>query len=133
MDTDGQYLRLLSIFHYIVGAIIGLIGCVPFIHLGLGIAMVVGAFDEAGKEPPPPWLGWIFIVAAVWIIALFWFMAFCLLLAGRWLAVRKRYWFCFVVACIACTFTPFGTVLGVYTIIVLLRPSVKTLFGIGLT
>jgi len=129
MDTDVQYLRLLSIFHYVVGGILGFFGCIPFIHLSLGIAMVSGAFDEAGKEPPPGFVGWIFIVAATFIIALFWLFALTLLLAGRWLATRKHYWFCFVVACVACTFSPFGTVLGVFTIIVLLRPSVKRLFG----
>ena len=31
---------------------------------------------------------------------------------------------------IECMFTPFGTVLGVFTIIVLMRPEVKTMFGI---
>jgi hypothetical protein len=35
---------------------------------------------------------------------------------------------CFVVAAIECIFMPFGTVLGVFTIIVLSRPSVKALF-----
>ena len=34
------------------------------------------------------------------------------------------------VAAISCTFTPLGTVLGVFTLIVLFRPSVKTLFGL---
>ena len=54
-------------------------------------------------------------------------------LAGWWLAKRKHYWFCFVVACLACAFSPLGTVLGVFTIIVLLRPSVKALFeGAGI-
>jgi len=37
--------------------------------------------------------------------------------------------FCFVVACIECLFMPFGTVLGAFTIIVLMRPSVKNLFA----
>jgi len=36
--------------------------------------------------------------------------------------------FCLVMAGVECIFTPFGTVLGVLTIIVLVRPSVKELF-----
>jgi hypothetical protein len=32
-------------------------------------------------------------------------------------------------ACIECLFIPFGTILGVFTIIVLSRESVKTLFS----
>jgi hypothetical protein len=34
-------------------------------------------------------------------------------------------------AAISCIFMPFGTVLGVFTIIVLLRPSVKELFAVN--
>jgi hypothetical protein len=36
-----------------------------------------------------------------------------------------------VIAAIQCAFTPFGTVLGVFTLIVLVRPSVKALFLSG--
>jgi hypothetical protein len=36
--------------------------------------------------------------------------------------------FCLVMASITCMFMPFGTVLGVFTLIVLMRPSVKPLF-----
>ena len=36
--------------------------------------------------------------------------------------------YCFVVAAIECILIPFGTVLGVFTIIALSRPSVKVLF-----
>jgi len=35
-------------------------------------------------------------------------------------------------ACIECLFMPFGTVLGVFTILVLVRESVKQLFGVEL-
>jgi len=43
-------------------------------------------------------------------------------------SLHTRYWFAFVMACIECLFIPFGTILGVFTIIVLSRESVKTLF-----
>jgi hypothetical protein len=33
-------------------------------------------------------------------------------------------------ACILCLFTPLGTILGVFTIIVLSRQSVKELYGL---
>jgi hypothetical protein len=49
--------------------------------------------------------------------------------AGRCIAQRKRYMFCFVMACIACLSVPLGTALGVFTIIVLQRPTVKAMFG----
>ncbi len=33
MDQDLEHLRLLSLFHYVVGGIAALFGCFPFIHL----------------------------------------------------------------------------------------------------
>ena len=49
-------------------------------------------------------------------------------ICGRALARRTRYWFVFVIACIECLFMPFGTILGVFTLIVLSRESIKNLF-----
>jgi hypothetical protein len=57
-----------------------------------------------------------------------WTMSFCIFLAGRFLRSRRHYMFCLVIAAIMCMMMPFGTVLGVFTIIVLMRPSVKSLF-----
>ena len=49
-------------------------------------------------------------------------------LAGSFIA-RTRHWtFCIVVAAVSCAFFPFGTVLGVFTIIVLSKPDVKAAF-----
>jgi len=55
-------------------------------------------------------------------------MAISILMAGRSLALRKRYTFAFIIACIECLFFPFGTILGVFTIVTLSRESVKALF-----
>ena len=56
-------------------------------------------------------------------------MAICILIAGRSLALRNRYSFALVIACIECLFVPFGTILGVFTIVALSRESVKALFA----
>jgi hypothetical protein len=41
---------------------------------------------------------------------------------------RKNRTFSFVVACVNCIHVPLGTVLGVFTIVVLSRESVKRLY-----
>jgi len=129
MNQDDEHLRLLSIFHYVVGGITALIACFPFIHLALGIALVCGAFSgRPGHEGPPPFLGWFLIAIVSVVILAGWSLATAILLAGRFLARRVHYLYCFVVAGIECIVMPFGTVLGVFTIIVLSRPSVKLLF-----
>ncbi len=129
MNTDEQQLQLLEIFHYVVGGLTALFACFPLIHLALGIAMVTGAFG--GKSPPPAVFGWVFIVFALGFILSGWALAGCLVAAGRKLRKRTSWTFCLVVAGLACLMMPFGTILGVFTIVVLLRDSVRVLFDHG--
>ena len=49
--------------------------------------------------------------------------------AGRCLSQQRRYLLCMIVAGLACLFTPIGTILGVFTLVVLLRPQVKAAFA----
>ena len=128
MSKDEEHLKLLSVFHYVVGGMAAFFACFPIIHLLMGVAMLVGDFaDESGKGPPAV-LAWLFILMALLFISLGWALAICLIIAGRCLARKKHYMFCFVIAAISCIFMPFGTVLCVFTIIVMMRSSVKELF-----
>ena len=130
MDQNAEQLRLLSIFHYIIGAIMALFSLFPVIHLAMGIAMVAGVFDNPNQgQPPPTWFGWFFILFALTFIVIGLAVATCVLIAGRNLSRRTGYMFCFVVACIECLFMPFGTILGVFTIVVLNRQGVRELFA----
>ena len=42
MDQDSEHLKMLALFHYIVGGLAALFACFPIIHLVLGIAMLTG-------------------------------------------------------------------------------------------
>jgi hypothetical protein len=84
-----------------------------------------------GNDQPPAFLGWLFVILGFFIIFLGWTVAVLVLIAGRCIARRRHYTFCFVVACLECLSVPFGTVLGVFTILVLNRQSVKALFNPG--
>jgi hypothetical protein len=129
-SQDAEHLKLLSVFHYVVAALMALVACLPVLHLLFGVAIVSGTLDGAKSGPPPSVVGWIFVIAAAGAILSGWTLAVCTAVAGRSLANRKRYLFCFVVAGImSVTCVPFGTVLGVFTILVLMRPSVKLAFG----
>ena len=131
MNQDDQHLNLLSIFYYVVAGLAALFACIPFIHLAIGIAMLAGAFPppEDGGEGVPTFVGWIFVGVASLLIVTGWVLAVMLLITGRFLSKRKHYTFCFVTAAISCLFMPFGTILGVFTIVVLSRPTVKEVFG----
>jgi hypothetical protein len=130
MNEDLKYLRLLSIGFYIYATIMALFSLIPVIHLSIGIALLAGAFPSNNNQPPPPaFFGLFFVVFASIFILCGMAIAACNLLAARSLMQHKRYIFCFVVAAIDCMFAPVGTVLGVFTIVVLLREPVKRLFN----
>jgi hypothetical protein len=135
MNQDAEHLRLLSIFHYIVGALAALFSFFPLLYTTVGAIFIFVARHQAatgskpGQEPPPEFIGWIFAVIGSLMFLLGIAIAICILITGRSLAKRTRYWFAFVMACIECLFLPFGTILGVFTIIVLSRESVKELFA----
>ena len=125
--ADADHLRLLSVFYYVAAGLSALFSLFPVFHLVFGIAMVAGRLEP--DDPMSATVGWIFIgVALVFIMGGLVFAA-CLAAAGRALARRGHYIFCVVVAAIACAAYPVGTALGVFTIIVLMRDSVKGAFG----
>ena len=127
---DETHLRLLSIFHYVVAGLAALFACIPIIHLVVGLTFVLAPekFGENGQPQAAAWFGWLFVVFAAVFITLGWTFAVLVFTAGRFLAQRRRYLFCLIMAGVECMFMPFGTVLGVFTIVVLLRDSVKQLF-----
>ena len=135
MNEDLSHLKILSIFHYAVAGIAGLFACFPIFHLALGISMLTGNFFTPGPQSDMPipfnLFGLMFTLIPAAVIILGWAFAISLALAGYFLSRRQRYLFCLVVAGIACMFMPFGTVLGVFTILVLMRPSVKDLFNVS--
>ncbi len=126
MNPDEQNLDLLGIFHYIVGGMTAFFACFPIIHLVIGIALISGKFD--GGDPPPAFFGWLFVIIASVFILFGWVLAAIIIIAGRRLRQRRSPTYCFVVACVECIVMPFGTVLGVFTIIHLSRDSVRQLF-----
>jgi hypothetical protein len=128
-EDDAQHLRLLSIFHYVVAGLTAAFSSFFLIHAGLGLTMLLrpGAID--GKDRPEPFAGWMFFAIGAAFVTLGWSLAATIGLAGRFLARRRHYTFCLVVAGFECALCfPFGTALGVFTIVVLLRPSAKELF-----
>lgn len=137
MNDDVQHLSILSVFHYVCGGIVALCACFPVVHLFIGLTMLFAPEtfqDPSGKGMPPgvaPIFGILFTVIPLLVIALGWAMAICLVVAGRFLKQRRNYMFCLVIAGVSCVFFPFGTLLGVFTIVVLMRPSVKQLFGVA--
>lgn len=129
INRDEEHLRLLVIFHYVCAGLAACFACLPIIHLIIGLLMLLRPqVFGPGKDQPPPFVGWLLVLIASGLILAGWTFAGCLAWAGRCLGRRRHYLFCLIMAGVACLFMPFGVVLGVFSIIVLVRPSVKALF-----
>ena len=129
-NSDLYHLELLSIFHYIYGGMKFLFGFFPLIYLVIGIIMLTVPEKHGGNEEFPKILfGGLFILFGLGFAVMTWVFAVMTIITGYKLGRRKSYMFCLVIACIECLSTPFGTILGVFTIVMLSRPSVKELFN----
>jgi hypothetical protein len=130
MTADEDHLHLLAIFHYVVGGLAGLFSFFPLFYGVIGFFILHSPEHPRQGEPPPHLLGWFFIGFGCFFFLLALALAVCVALSGRFIRGRRHYWFSFVIACVECLFIPFGIVLGVFSLIVLSRGSVKELYGI---
>jgi len=127
---DAEHLRMLGIGHYVVGGLTGVFALIPVLHLCIGLAMLNGRLPVNGLSAAQvPLFAWTFVVIAGLMIVGGLALAAAMVYAGRCLGTRRRYTYCLIVAGVSCAMMPFGTALGVFSLLVLLRPSVKPLFA----
>ena len=132
MDTlttqDRDHLRLLAIFHYVFAGL-GICG-LGFIALHYTMLNSIMAMERAkGRPDAPPEafmdiFMWVYLVIGVMCIVGMALNA----LAARFLKARRNRTFCMVVAGLNVLQVPFGTLLGVFTLLVLARDSVRQAF-----
>lgn len=134
MRKDIEHLNLLAIFHYISAALTLGISLFPLIYVAFGVVMLnipaPAVPPGAGGPPPPPpaIIGWMFIIGGSVASLLFVAAAIAIFIGGRCLSQQKGRIFCFVVAGILCLGGFPTVILGVFSLVVLLRPTVKDLF-----
>lgn len=131
--VDEEHLKLLSICYMISAAISACFSLFGLMYAAMG-TVVTEAIKRAPdlatgtNSAPPEFIGWIFGAFGVA------FFLLSITLAGLKLGValslkkRKAKTFCMVVAALECLGVPYGTLLGIFTFIVLGRDSVTRLF-----
>lgn len=129
-----EQLRILSIFHYVVGGLHALFGSMGLIHLTMGLFMFFApsAFGPSGsgvQASPPVFFGLFFAIFGGLFVIVGWTLGLLTILSGRNIAQRKKRMFSVVIGCINCAFIPFGTVLGIFDVILLTRDDVRALYG----
>ncbi len=129
---DESHLNTLAICHYIYAGMLGLGGLFGLIYVVFGIvfAASIASAPASGSSPGPPAaaIGGIFAAIGGFIMLLVWTKAAVVAYSGMCLKRRQKRTFSFVIACICCMNIPLGTALGVFTLVVLSRASVKALY-----
>ena len=122
-------LRLLALFHYLIAALAGFFALLPVVYVGMALAADIDPFASnlhlaAVGRPPDRQL----VAAALAAVALF-VCAAGVGVAGRCVRAGRHLGFCQAMAFVAMPFLPFGTLLGIWSLVVLARSDVKAVFA----
>ena len=133
MEKDLEHLKLLGIFHYIWG-VLSMIGAL-FIggyFLVIGIVLMSNPSTSTSTEDPgtASMVGGILIgVGVVLFLIVVVYGILTLMAGGKYRKHQGGYWFCFILAIVTLVVGVIpGIVLGIFSLMVLSRESVKTLF-----
>jgi len=127
---DADHLKLLAIFHFVGAGLAGL--GILFLFAHYAMMQVFFANPEMwqgkhGEGPPPGFFDlfkWFYLVFGLWLVV----STGLNVISGLWIRARKHRTFSLVVAGLNCVNMPLGTGLGVFTIVVLVRSSVRELY-----
>jgi hypothetical protein len=138
--VDREHLRLLALFHYISGGMTIAFGSMFGIWFGMmslmfstlpvqKSAQCVAEVEKCGPGAEAlEWMPGIFLAFFGLVLLLFLALGVLEILAGWFLSKHRRRMFSIIVSIPGLIFIPYGTILSIFTIIVLERASVKALF-----
>jgi hypothetical protein len=131
-SSDLQHLKLIGIFHYVLGglAVIGIAFLLVHYMIMNTVFSNPKIFQNQPNQPPfDPvqfWhvFIWMYVLVGAWGIA----SLIANVVSGFCIQTRRARMFSLVVAGFNCINFPFGTALGIFTFIVLLRPSMPGIY-----
>ena len=130
---DEEHLRLLRIGYFISGgaaAFLCLFGLL-YVVMGLFFVSALSSIPSPHGGQPPPAVGWIIVGFFGLFVLAGAALATLKFLTARALGQRRSHMLCMITAGLTCISIPYGTFLGVCTFIVLGRPTVQAMFGVG--
>lgn len=135
-ETDQSHLRTLAICHWVLGGLACLGGCFGLLYIAMGIAALSGNMNFGPPGSPTSaneakFFGIFFVTFGCLMSLIVWSLAGLTIYSGFCLQRRRKRTFSIVIAAIQCMFFPFGTLLGVFTIIVLARDSVRHAYDLS--
>ena len=120
---------MLSILFYVYGGFQTLVGFVGGIYVFMGGLMLnEPAFSGSRAPPGIEAMPWFFIAVGIFISIWLWALAALSFATARSLGQRRRHVLCIIGSALILLNMPLGTALGIFSLVVLLRPSVKAAF-----
>ena len=126
---DSDLLSIVSIFHFVLGGFQMLFSSIGLIYVAMGILMASGQMDSAKGGAPPAELGWIFGGVGVVFVLIFITIGLLTIKAGKNIRQRKNRTFCIVIDSILCMMIPFGTIVGIFGLVLLTKEGSVEEFG----
>jgi hypothetical protein len=132
---DRDHIKLLAVFHFVLSGLVAMVMAGLFVHyffMHYFFSRPELWKGNNGVAPPKGFFEifiWFYIVMGTLLAIAF----VANILSGIFLLKRKFRMFSLVVAGLDCVQIPFGTVLGVFTLVVLLRDSVRESYVAGQT
>ncbi|MFZ5895051.1 MAG: hypothetical protein ACOY0T_28585 [Myxococcota bacterium] len=131
--SDQSDLKTLAICHYAYAALLAFGGLVPVVMVLFGVGLVTSLAATASGTTTPAadvaaggfMVGGVLLVIMGAVTFLVWVKAGLVLFSGLSLRRGKHRTLSQVVAALCCLNVPLGTLLGVFTLMVLARPSVR--------
>lgn len=125
-------MRILGIFHFVAAGVAFLGVGLLYMHyttIHALLAEPIPLKNQPGSGPSTEdFFGifkWFYLMIGTLAVA----GGFGNLLSGLLIVRRKLRIFSLIMAAVNCVMVPFGTVLGVFTMVVLLRPSVREVYA----
>jgi hypothetical protein len=128
---DGEHLKLLAVFHFVMAGLA--VAGILFLFLHYTVMSAVMNNPDLWKNQKKPdvdpraFFGifkWFYLfMGSVFVLA-----GISNLVSGFFIRARRNRIFSLIVAGVNCVQFPFGTALGVFTFIVLLRDSVREVY-----
>jgi hypothetical protein len=135
---DDEHLRLLTIGFYVSAAMTAFVSLAGLFYAAMGffigaavshtVRNAAESAQGADNAVAPQFIGALFGIIGLVIFVVALAFAGAKVYAALCLKRRRGRTFCLVIAAISCLEVPWGTLLGVFTIIVLERPTVSRQF-----
>jgi len=123
LEQKKNYLDILAVFHYVNGGLHLLIAIAALCFIGIGLGAATSWGDDWQMEA-----GCSMLAVMALILVVLGGYGVLNLLAGRALHTRNHYVLVMLAAGVNCLNLPLGTLLGIFTLVMLSDPQVRPLF-----